>query len=177
MEYNSYSGSINYGDSRLEWLKSFKFDIDVVKVQFLYFEERLTDHGIIENAEKYWVLREFWPKEEMSDYILCAAPKDRKFKKLRKYLIEKDGVLPQVLIPKKQFDSVNGYDLNNEVSKWLLDLKNNEILLKILYLHLIPNHLKNRMSSCLSLGLADFKRCVMNICDMDLRKTSNEGKI
>ena len=59
IDYNSYSKSIDYGDSRLKWLKSFKFDIDDSKAQFIYFEERLADHGIIENAEKYWVIREF----------------------------------------------------------------------------------------------------------------------
>ena len=47
------------GYERLKWLKSFKFDIEDEKAQFLYFEEKMADHGIINNAEKYWVLREF----------------------------------------------------------------------------------------------------------------------
>ena len=71
----------------------------------------------IDNLEKYWVLREFLPNNDMSDYILCTAPKDRNFRSLRKYLIEKYGVLQWVLLQKKQFDSVSGYDLNNEVNR------------------------------------------------------------
>ena len=128
IDYNSYSKSIDYGDSRLNWPKSFKFDIDVSTAQFIYFEERLADHGIIENAEKYWVIREFWPNKDMSDYNLCTAHKDRNFGSLRKYLLEKDGVLPHVLLPKKEFKSVSVYDLNTEVSSCLLDLKNEEVL-------------------------------------------------
>ena len=31
---------------------------------------------------------------------LCTAPEDRNFESLRKYLVEKDGVLPKVLLPK-----------------------------------------------------------------------------
>ena len=65
-EMNSYPESLNLSDSTLKWLKSFKFDIEDTKTQFLYFEERMADHGIIENAEKYWVLREFWPNNDMS---------------------------------------------------------------------------------------------------------------
>ena len=34
----------------------------------------------------------------------------------------------------------------------------------------------NKLSSSLSLGLADFKRYVMHICDMDFRQTGDEGK-
>ena len=175
-EMNSYPESLNLSDSTLKWLKSFKFDIEDTKTQFLYFEERMADHGIIENAEKYWVLREFWPNNEMSEYFLCTAPEDRNFESLSKYLMEKDGVLPKVLLPKKQFDSVSGYDLKNEVNKWIIDLKNDEILQKFLYMLLIPNHLKKRVSSSLSLGLADFKRCVMNTCDTDFRKTREESR-
>ena len=122
------------------------------------------------------MIREFWPNKDMSDYNLCTAPKDRKFGSLRKYLLENDGVLPHILLPKKEFKSVSGYDLNTEVSRCLLDLKNEEVLQKFLYLHLLPNHLKNRVSSSLSLGLADFKRYVMHICDMDLRQTRDEEK-
>ena len=90
MDYDSYSKSTYCGDSRFKRLKSFKFDIDDSKAQFLYLEEQLADHGIIENAEKYWVLSEFWPNKDMSDYALCTVPKDRNFASLRKYLMEKD---------------------------------------------------------------------------------------
>ena len=67
MDNKLYSESIDCGDSRLKWLMSFKFDIDDSKAQFIYFKERLADHGTIENAEKYWVIREFWPNKDMSD--------------------------------------------------------------------------------------------------------------
>ena len=108
IDYNSYSKSIDYGDSRLKWLKSFKFDIDDSKAQFTYFEERLADHGIIENAEKYWVIREFWPNKDMSDYTLCTAPKDRNFGSLRKYLIEKDGVCHRFYCQRKNLSLLVG---------------------------------------------------------------------
>ena len=136
----------------------------------------MADHGIVDNAEKYWVLREFWPNNDMSAYILCTAPEDRNFRTLRTYLLQKDGVLPRVLLPKKQFNSISGCDLNSEVSRWIMELENKETLYKFLYLHLIPTHLKTRVSSSLSLGLADFKRSVMDCCDADLRKTRDASK-
>ena len=111
----------------------------------------MADHGNIDNSEKYWVLREFWPNKDLSEYVLCTAPEDRNFESLRKYLMEKDRVLPRVLLPKKQFDSVSGNEIKNEVNKRIIDLKNDEVLQKF-YMHLIPNHLKNRVSSSLSLG-------------------------
>ena len=75
---------------------------------FLYFEERIADHGITDNSEKYWLLREYFPNQDMSEYILYRAPENRNCGSLGKYLMEKDGVLPRVLPPKKQLDSVSG---------------------------------------------------------------------
>ena len=76
-------------------------------------------------------LSRHWP--DMSAYILCTEPRDRNFKNLRAYLMHKDGALPRVLLPKKEFHNISGCDLNNEVSKWLLDLENKEILHKFLF--------------------------------------------
>ena len=73
----------------------------------------MADHGITDDAEKYWVLREFWPNNDMSAYILCAEPKDRNFKSLCAYLMHKDEALPQALLPKKQTQNISGCDLNN----------------------------------------------------------------
>ena len=92
--------SIRLGDQRLKWLKTFKFDIERAKAQFLCFEKKMADQGITDNAEKYWVLREFWPNNDMSAYLLCTEPNNRNFKSLRRYLMKKDGVLPRVLLPK-----------------------------------------------------------------------------
>ena len=135
-EMNSYPQFLNLSDSTLRWLKAFKFDIEDAKEQFLYFEERMADHGIVDNTEKYWVLREFWPNNDLSAYMRCTAPEDRNYNTLRAYLLEKDGVLPCVLLPKKQFNSVSGCDLNDEVSKWGMELENRETLYKFLFLHL-----------------------------------------
>ena len=52
-EINSYPESLNLSYSTLRWLKSFKFDIENAKAQFLYFEERMADHGIVDNTERY----------------------------------------------------------------------------------------------------------------------------
>ena len=46
MDYISYSESINYEDSRLKWLKSFKSDIDDSKAQLLYCYHILGDHNL-----------------------------------------------------------------------------------------------------------------------------------
>ena len=169
-------GKLHLGDERLRWLKNFRFDIEDAKAQFLYFEKHMADHGIYDEDDKYFVLREYWPNNDMSAYILCTEPRDRNFKSLRAYLMHKDGALPRALLPKKQIQNISGCDLNNEVSKWLLDLENKEILHKFLYLHLIPNHLKNRVSSSLSLGLQEFKRCVMDVCDADLRNSRDASR-
>ena len=134
---------LHLGDERLKWLKKFKFDIEDAKAKLLYFEKRMADHGIYDEDDKYIVLREHWPNYDMSAYILCTEPRDRNLKSLRDYLMHKDGALPRALLPKKQIQTISGCDLNNEVSKWLLDLENKKILHKFLFLHLIPNHLKN----------------------------------
>ena len=39
-------------------------------------------------------------------------------------------ILPRVLLPKKQHQFINGCDLNNEVSKWLMELEDKEVLHK-----------------------------------------------
>ena len=115
-----------------------------------------------------------WP--DMSAYILCTEPRDRNFKNLRAYLMHKDGALPRVSLPKKEFNNISGCDLNNEVSKWLIDLENKEILHKFLFLHLIPNHLKSRISSSLSFGLQELKRFVMDVCDADIRNSREAAR-
>ena len=74
---------------------------------------------------------------------------------------------------KKQQYSISGCDLNDEVSEWAFELEDREVLQKFLYLHLIPNQLRNRLSSILSLELVDFERCVMDICDADFRKSKD----
>ena len=168
--------ALRLGDERLRWLRNFKFDIEDAKAQFLYFEKRMADHGIYDEADKYFVLREYWPNNDMSAYILCTEPRDRNFKSLRAYLMHKDGALPRALLPKKEFHNISGCDLNNEVSKWLIDLENKEILHKFLFLHLIPKHLKTRISSSLSLGLQEFKRFVMDVCDADIRNSRDAAR-
>ena len=57
-----------------------------------------------------------------------------------------------------------------------MELEDNEILHKFLFLHLMPSHLKNRVSSTLSLGLVDFKIYVMEMCDADLRKNRDAAR-
>ena len=108
--------STRRGDHRLKWLKVFKSDIEDAKALFSYFEERMANHGITDNAEKYWVIREFWPNNDMSVYLRCTEPNNINFSSLRRYLMEKDGVLPRVLLPYKQDHSISRCDLNNEVS-------------------------------------------------------------
>ena len=44
--------------------------------------------------------------------------------------MEKDGVWPRILLSKKQVESFNWYDLNNDVRRWLINLKNDEVLKK-----------------------------------------------
>ena len=92
---------IRLGVHRLKWLKRFKFDIEDAKTQLLYFEERMANHGITDTAGKYWVLREFWPNNDMSAYLRCTKPNNRKFLSWCRYHIEKDGRLPRVLLQKK----------------------------------------------------------------------------
>ena len=87
----------------------------------------MADHCIVDNAEKYWLLRELWPNNVMSAYFLCTATEDRNFRTLRTYLLQ-DGVLPRVLLPKKQFNSISGCDLNSEVSRWIMEPENRENL-------------------------------------------------
>ena len=70
--------------------------------------------------------------------------------------------------------NISGSDLNFEVSKLLLGLENKETLQKFLFMHLIPNHLINRVSSSLSLGLQEFK--VMDVCDADLRNSKDASR-
>ena len=48
-----------------------------------------------------------------------------------------------------------------------MELEDKEVLQKFLFLHLFPNHLKNRVSSTLSLGLVDFKRCVSTLTNLN----------
>ena len=55
-------------------------------------------------------------------------------------------------------------------------LEDKEVLHKFLFLHLTPSHLKNKVSTTLSLGLVDFKRYVMDMCDADLRKTRDVAR-
>ena len=93
----------------------------------------MADHSIYDEDDKYFVLREYWPNNDMSAYILCTEHRDRNLKTLRAYLMHKDGALQRALLPKKQIRNIRGCDLNNEVSKWLLGLENKEILHKFLF--------------------------------------------
>ena len=70
---------LHLGDERLKWLKNFRFDIEDAKAQFIYFEKRMADHGIYDEDDKYFVLREYWPNNDMSAYILCTEPRDKNF--------------------------------------------------------------------------------------------------
>ena len=63
----------------------------------------MADHGMYDEDDKYFMLREYWPNNDMSAYILCTDPRDRNFKSLRAYLMHKDGALPRALVPKNKF--------------------------------------------------------------------------
>ena len=69
----------------------------------------------------------------MSAYIRCTKPRDRNFKNLRGYLMDKDVALPWALLSNKQIHNSSGYDLNYEASKCLLDLENKEKLHKFFF--------------------------------------------
>ena len=57
-------------------------------------------------------------------YTLCTDRKNRNFTSLQAFLMELNGVLPQVLLPKrKKLHSVSGQDLNIAVRQWLADLE------------------------------------------------------
>ena len=43
----------------------------------------MADHGIFNEAEKYWIIREFWLNKDMWAYILSTDRRIRKFKSLR----------------------------------------------------------------------------------------------
>ena len=45
----------------------------------------MADYGIYDEDDKYFVLREYWPNNDMSAYILCTEPRDRNFKSFRAY--------------------------------------------------------------------------------------------
>ena len=85
-------------------------------------------------------------------------------------------MLPRALLPKKQLRSVSGQDLIIEVRKWLADFEEKEILQKFLFLHLIPKHLKDKISSSLSLGFEVFRKYVILTCDLDMIKTKDRAK-
>ena len=70
-EFNSYTKYFNNGDSRLKM--SFKFDVVDAKEHFFLYRRTLCDHGVIENARKHWLLRVFWPKKDMQEYVLCTT--------------------------------------------------------------------------------------------------------
>ena len=171
-DYNIRNLHLGTGNMRIEnsrWLQNFKFDIEDAKGQFNYFNARMEDHGILDDHDKYVTIREYWPNKDMNDYILCTEEKDRNFASLKNYLLTKDGFLPRVLLPKAEIHSISGCDLNNEVSKWMLEFEDKEVLQKFVYMHLMPKHLKDKIASNLSLGLAEFRRCVVDLCDADKR--------
>ena len=81
--------------------------------------------------------------------------------------------MPRVLLPKKQLHSVSG--LNIEVSEWLADIEDKEILQKSFFLHHITKHLKYKLYSSLLLGFEEFKRYVVLRWDSDMIKTKDRA--
>ena len=57
--------------------------------------------AFLNEAENNWIIWKFWPNQEMRAYTLYTDSKDRNFTSLKTFLIEKGGLLPQVLLPKK----------------------------------------------------------------------------
>ena len=49
---------------------SFKFDIEDAKTQFLYFEKRIADYGIIDNADNGYFVS--FGQTKMCQSIFCA---------------------------------------------------------------------------------------------------------
>ena len=71
---------------------------------------------------------------------------------------------------------MSGQDLNIEVRKWLADLEDKEILQKLIFLHSIPEHLKDKISISLSLGFKEFRRYVILTCDLDMIKSKDSAR-
>lgn len=135
----------------------------------------MADHGIFNEAEKYCIIRQFWINNNMSAYLQCTEQNNRNFRSLRRYLMEKDGVLPRVFITKNAF--VQWPRHNIEVRQWLADFEDKEMLhIFLFFLHLIPKYLKNKISSSLSLGFEEFRRYVMLTCDLDMIKTKGRTR-
>ena len=115
---------LHLADEWIKWLKNFRFYLEDVKAQFLYFEKRMANHGIYDEDDKYLVLREYWPNNDMSAYILLTESRNRNIKSLRAYIMHKNGALPRALLLNLKNNHNNSWcDLNNVVSKWLLDLE------------------------------------------------------
>ena len=89
---------LHLADEWIKWLKNFRFYLEDVKAQFLYFEKRMANHGIYDEDDKYLVLREYWPNNDMSAYILLTESRNRNIKSLRAYIMHKNGALPRALL-------------------------------------------------------------------------------
>ena len=159
--------------NRISELKSIiKIDITAnPRDEISYFEDMCRSLEIFNSQLCYQVLTSVWPHKDIRNYYTTVEYGRRCYKSLIDYLSNRDGQLGRVLLPRPDFNNLNGQALELEVTKWEAEMKDSNTLRKFLYIHLAPEHLKGKMREILSLDIENFKRRCRDICDANHQRS------
>jgi len=110
--------------NRISELKSIKIDITAnPRDEINYFEDMCRSLEFFESQLRYQILTSVWPHKDIRNYYTTFEYGRRCYKSLIDYLSNRDGQLGRVLLPRLDFNTLNGQALELEVTKWEVEMK------------------------------------------------------
>ena len=149
----------------LKQFADFKREGRYIKLKIERFEELCEQENVPTDQERYKLLGALLTCEDEENYKNKFAPSCRNYQTLKEFLVGEEGQTSCVLLPRDEKHSVASRDLEDEVGKWMAEMKDVDILRKFVTIHLAPPQLKKKIREKSQLCSKEFNRAVRGLCD------------